>query len=95
MMKGEAQPRSSQPTGKDNAMNRLTLAALGLATALMVSGPALQMAPAHAATTQATTTVKTNVVQQDPVKKKKKIVKHHTKQPMKHASKTKKKIPTT
>ncbi len=93
MMKGEAQPRSSQPTGKDNAMNRLTLAALGLATALMVSGPALQMAPAHAATTAATAT-NTNVAQTTTVKKKKKTVKHNTKKPVKHVSK-KKKMPTT
>jgi hypothetical protein len=70
-------------------MNRLSLAALGLATALMVSGAALQVAPAHATTTQLQTgtTIETaaatapvvtkNYNNPAPIKKKKKHYKHH------------------
>lgn len=64
-------------------MNRLTMATLGLASALMASGAALQVAPTHATTTQlrsapavqteaATAEVVKKNFNNPPVKKKKK-----------------------
>jgi hypothetical protein len=76
-------------------MNRLSLAALGLATALMVSGAALQVAPAHAATAPI---VKQNFNLPPPVKKKKHVT-HKTTKKTKHAThhikKKKKMVHTT
>jgi hypothetical protein len=53
-------------------MNKLTLAALGLASALMVSGAALQVAPAYATTTQlqSATTTQTEAATTAPIVKK-------------------------
>ena len=73
-------------------MNRRTLAALGLASALTVSGTALQVAPAHATITQLQSApavqteaataevVKKNFNNPPPIKKKKKPVLHAKKQ---------------
>jgi len=52
MTKSEGQASIFKHTGKDYGMNKLSLAALGLASALLVSGAALQVAPANATTAQ-------------------------------------------